>query len=101
MTNRITVAGDVPVVARIRRSRGTVWKPLTEQRPHGIERRLVVGDQIELRAIAGGEQNPALAPAAMTRASAAGTSCAPWANRSRTSSGAVRCSPYDLIPISI
>src|SRR5439155_1257044 len=49
-----------------------------------------------------GLRTPPLAPAAMTRASAPGTSCAPCAKRSRTSSGAVRWfTPTILMPIAV
>ncbi len=61
MADRITVAGDVTVLPRAAcHGRGaTGWKPLPQQCPHGLKRRLVVGDQIELGAIAGGEQDAA------------------------------------------
>src|SRR6266545_2190771 len=60
MADRVTVAGDVSEFAGLPlpSARGTDGKPLAEQRPHRLERRLVARDQIELGAIAGGEQHP-------------------------------------------
>src|SRR3989442_12375973 len=59
MADRIAVAGDVSVLPRAACRGATGWKPLTQQRPHGLERRLVIGDHIELGAIAGGEEDAA------------------------------------------
>ncbi len=57
MADRVAVAGNVPVFARASPC-GSDGQPLGEQRPHRLERRLVVGDQIELGPITGGKQHP-------------------------------------------
>src|SRR6266550_827751 len=59
MADRVTVAGDVSEFAGLPlpSARGTDGQSLAEQRPHRLERRLVTRDQIELGAIAGGEQH--------------------------------------------
>src|SRR6266550_539475 len=57
VTHGVAVTRDVTVLARAggRRRR----KSLAEQRPHRLERRLVVRDQIEFGPVAGGQQHPA------------------------------------------
>jgi len=51
----IAVAGDIPVFAGS--ISGFRRQPLAKQRPDGVERGLVIGDQIKLGAIARGEQH--------------------------------------------
>src|SRR6267378_5191788 len=57
MTHGVTIAGDVAILPdTTRRSAG---KPLAEQRPDRLERRLVISDQVEFGAIASREQHAA------------------------------------------
>src|SRR5947207_14176325 len=57
VTHGVAVTRDVAVLARAggRRRR----KALAEQRPHRLERRLVVRDQIEFGPVPGGQADPA------------------------------------------
>src|SRR5258705_12183098 len=57
MANGIPIACDVPVLPRAANRGRPRGRPRAEQRPHRLERGLVVSDQIELGAIAGGKQD--------------------------------------------